>query len=264
MAYLGNEVLHSRGDRHGVISVNADQRGTHLMAFVWVDRDRRYFISSGSSLSDGTVIQRTRWRQRKPGQEDPERTNVLVPQPKAAEIYYSACGKIDQHNRDRVDTLQIDRKIEVKDWSKRVNLTILSMIIVDTWKVYRRLTYADEASETQKQFYSRLMTEMIYNNYDQGYPTRTNIASTEDHSSPAQNAIHVRTGAPKAGISVHITPTKRMNGSHRIQRYCVECGRKTTDECSECADNDQHSSICHSNTERLCFANHIQSVHSDY
>jgi len=33
-----------------------------LMAAMWVDRDRRYFISTTSTCLDGTPIERLRWR----------------------------------------------------------------------------------------------------------------------------------------------------------------------------------------------------------
>ncbi len=78
--------------------------------FVWMDHDRRYSIASGSSLSDGTPIVRTRWRQIGDDPEaDPTRVELTIAQPRAAEVYYSACTKIDQHNRDRQDTLMLER-----------------------------------------------------------------------------------------------------------------------------------------------------------
>jgi Transposase IS4 len=49
MAYLSNIELHERSDRRWVVARDPD--GTpRLLAFVWMDRNRRYFIASGSSL----------------------------------------------------------------------------------------------------------------------------------------------------------------------------------------------------------------------
>ena len=55
MKYLANvPLLDGKGDRFGL--VNKDPlTGTNLLAFVWVDRDRRYFIATGSSLAEGPV-----------------------------------------------------------------------------------------------------------------------------------------------------------------------------------------------------------------
>ena len=86
-----------------------------------------------------------------------------VPQPEATQVYYDGCGKIDHHNRHRQDTLAIEKKFKTHRWDMRVNLTILSIIIVDTWLVYSRAT---ECTENQKQFYNGLSEEMIDNSLD--------------------------------------------------------------------------------------------------
>ena len=76
-----------------------------------------------------------------------ERVTVVVPQPEMCDIYYSACAKIDQHNRGRQEALDLEKKIEVKEWSSRVNMSILGMCIVGSWFAFTNYT---ESSETQK------------------------------------------------------------------------------------------------------------------
>ncbi len=96
MSYLNTLVLNDRGDRQGVVRKDVNGQ-PDMMAFVWMDRDRRYFICSGGSLAEGAPYVRHRWRQ--VDQElnaEPERVELVVTQPKAAEIYYSVCGKVDQ------------------------------------------------------------------------------------------------------------------------------------------------------------------------
>jgi Transposase IS4 len=64
MQYLGSiELPGGKGSRKGVLTTD-EATGTQLLAFVWVDRDRRYFISTASSLEEGYSIQRYRWTQR--------------------------------------------------------------------------------------------------------------------------------------------------------------------------------------------------------
>jgi hypothetical protein len=77
------------------------------MAFVFLDRDRRYFIATAKSLAEGTAITRHRWRQvlHVESNEEPERLLIEIPQPEADEVYYSCCARVDQYNRDRCDTL---------------------------------------------------------------------------------------------------------------------------------------------------------------
>ena len=60
--YLSTVELPKRGDYHGVINTDTET-GCKLMAFVWVDRERWYFISNCSSLSPGLQYSPKRWRE---------------------------------------------------------------------------------------------------------------------------------------------------------------------------------------------------------
>ena len=61
MKYLSSiELAEGRGRRVGVV---LKTNGVPTMiAYVWMDRDRRYFISTASSLQDGKDYSRIRWR----------------------------------------------------------------------------------------------------------------------------------------------------------------------------------------------------------
>jgi hypothetical protein len=79
-----------------------------------MDRHRRYVIAAGSCLKAGKTYSRNRWRQEDEEQDaPPNRVELFVPQPKAAEVYYSTCGLIDQHNRSIVAA----RKVNTHDWA---------------------------------------------------------------------------------------------------------------------------------------------------
>jgi hypothetical protein len=138
MKYLSNIVLHNRGDKHGVVAKDADGN-VEMLAFVWMDRERRYFIGSGSSVPDGTRVVRERWRQVVAGDGLPTKLKLTIPPPRACELYYGTCAKVDRHNRDRHYKLGIKNKLVTMDCSLRVNLSILSMCIVDTWKLFSEL-----------------------------------------------------------------------------------------------------------------------------
>jgi hypothetical protein len=105
---------------------------SYLLSFVWMIHDRKNSIAVGRTLSDGTPIDRTRWRQIGDDPEaDPVRVELTIANPKAAEVYYSACTKIDQHNRDWQVTLMLERKLVANSWSTRVDLSILAALLVD-------------------------------------------------------------------------------------------------------------------------------------
>ena len=163
MSYLSNLELVQCGDYKGLVARGTDGQPT-MLSFVWMDWDRRYFIASTSSLDSGIPYSRNRWCQ-VPLELDalPENVELTIPQPKATEVYYRTCGVIDQHNRHRQDNFKTEKKLETKNWDMRVNLTIFSMIVVDTWLVYSQAT---GSTELQSEFYVRLAEELIDNNID--------------------------------------------------------------------------------------------------
>jgi hypothetical protein len=77
--------------------------------------------------------------------EESEWLLIEIPQPVASKVYYLTCAKVDNHNRDWCNTLQLEQKLKTTSWSMRVNMTIFGMIVVDCWKVYAKLHFnADE------------------------------------------------------------------------------------------------------------------------
>jgi hypothetical protein len=61
-AYLGQETLQNRGDRLSLAHYNHNGQ-IDMMAMLWLDRERRYFICTTSSTADGVAYLRLRWRQ---------------------------------------------------------------------------------------------------------------------------------------------------------------------------------------------------------
>ena len=267
--FLSNIELHNRGDYKGVISEGAD--GYKLLAFVWVDRNRRYFISNCSSLQTGMPYTRHRWRQNElvTTNAEPDRDTFTMPQPKAAEIYYSSCAMIDRHNRSRQKNLMIERKFGTHNWSLRVNLTIFSIIVVDAWNVMKGML-GDDCEDLENNFYELLASEMIDNRLDHGTITRR-VRRRLHLESTVSPRLMQPNGTVSSGIGAHLTPTRRKRkheGSNTNlchQGYCGECGKKTTWVCSTCRDeepNEKEKFFCHPKKRRLCFSEHLEINHS--
>ena len=267
MRFLSEFELQRHGDYKGVFMKDGNGSPS-LFAFVWMDRDRRYFISSVSNLSPGTPYSRVRWRQVEDVETNnpPERVEFVIPQPKAAEMYYAACASIDRHNRCRQDSLQLERKIGTLNFDMRVNSTLLGMMIVDTWLVYSKAT---GTTELEKDFYTKLSEELIDNNYDTiGMRARRRNRGEE---TPAA----IDRGLARAGLHAHLTPTKkkrkRRDGTitnYKLQGKCKICGEKTTFMCSLCVDARDESPLgsktpwlCYTSKGKLCFQLHIDSHH---
>jgi hypothetical protein len=224
-------------------------------------------------MEGGVPYVRRRWRQVEDvtTQADPEYVELLIPQPKACELYYQSCAMIDRHNRNRQDTLQLEKKLETDNWSMRVNMSILGMVLVDSWLAFTQCTNSEEK---QKDFYILLSEELIDNNYDRtgGRSRRQEDGGIGSNSSPT---ITHATGAPRSGIYAHLTPTKRRkkksNGEltrYSYQGRCKVCGRKTIYICSQCMDEDVTNGatcevyICYTNKGRLCYSEHMHTAHS--
>ena len=133
MQYLSSQELSERGQHISLVRKDVDN-AICMMALVWMDRERRYFISTASTTIDGTPYARIRWRQT---EEGPKQMELIVPQPEVVETYYSSCSQVDRHNRCRQDDLTLEKKIETMDWSFRVNTSLLGICIVDSWLLYK-------------------------------------------------------------------------------------------------------------------------------
>jgi hypothetical protein len=81
--------LQNRGDFVALWS-NATENSPELGAMVWMDRERRYFISTAGSFEWGTPYQRCRWRQvNQEPNAAPQQVMFTIPQPKIAEMCYT-------------------------------------------------------------------------------------------------------------------------------------------------------------------------------
>ena len=136
MSYLSNLELVQHGDYKGLVARGTNGQPT-MLSFIWMDRERHYFIASASLLDSGILYSHNRWCQVSLELDAlPENVELTILQPKAMEVYYWTCSVIDQHNRHCQDNLKTEKKLETKKWAMRVNLTIFLMIVVDTWLVY--------------------------------------------------------------------------------------------------------------------------------
>ena len=173
-----------------------------MMVFVWMDRYRGYFISTASTLQDGKDYSRIRWRQPDLPEEDfggvnneeAERQDLNVSQPKCSDIYYNTCEAIDQHDRHRQDTLKVERKMQTKSWDKRVTSSIFGMYCVDAWLMYRgctKDTLHKEPGLNQQEFYCVLTEELIENNIRRRRSTRRSQRDLQNMRSASHDTMNL-------------------------------------------------------------------------
>lgn len=259
MKYLSGLQLSERGQHVTMVRRGLDG-SPKMMALMWVDRARRYFISTTSGSMPGKPYCRTRWRQLEDG---PQRVELTVPQPEVCEIYYSACAQIDRHNRCRQQVLNMEKKVRTQDWSFRVNTSLLSMCIVDAWLMYSG-AQGERRQLNQRHFYEQLATELIDNFYDRPYLRLSGSDRGSDKGdSPNDRRI-------SSGIGVHLTPTRAKRKTkegvvtkYALQGACRVCKvKKTTHLCSSCLSDTGTVWVCHAVTGRDCFVRHLRLIHN--
>ncbi len=247
---------------------NATENNPELGAMVWIDKVRQYFISIAGSFVWGIPYQQCRWRQvNQEPNAAPQQVMFTIRQPKIAEMYYTTCGAIDRHNRLRQDDLRIEKKIETKDWSWRVNLSIFSMIVV---LVFNAMRNTPTVELDQKEFYSVLSEELIDNSYgSRGCPSSQPQSLPTNAASFVQDACirALESGGPHAGLLTHLTPVKQLKSnkgertSFRYQGRCKECQKKTTWQCSDCGDGGKTVYLCATKNGQRCFLDHLARNH---
>ena len=256
MAYLSSKPMAQRGDHYSMLC-KSENGGKDMMALLWVDRERRYFIATAGSTHPGQMIYRERWR--RVGNV----TKKVITETRITDVcqtYFSAASQIDRHNRCRQDDLKLEKKFEVHEWSMRVNTSLLAMCIVDAWLLYKGGQGSRDCM-TPNEFYSILAEQLIDNKYCTTFTRSQDVAADEVSS------------ITLSGIGPHLTPTnrkrKRSDGSITNCSYqgrCTVCKglAKSKYVCSHCTrDTSKDVWICHSSTGRDCFRQHLRTNHVD-
>ena len=122
------------------------------------------------------------------------------------------------------------------------------MNVVDVWLASQDIT---GTAETQADFYSNISEETIDNTYDRFMMQseegrRRNIVDSDDETFDDDKPLFGRiNGAPRCGISLHLTPTKKSRNKrdgketrYLLQGECKVCWKKATHICSDCADTN--------------------------
>ena len=177
---------------------------------------------------------------------------------------------IDRHNRIRQDSLALEKSFQVKEWSLRVNSTLLGMCITDAYLLFRA-TRVPGNSMSVGDFFWDLGAELIDNTYDStGLRHRSGSEGQSSSGMPLSSAgDNENTLVELSGNAPRLTPTKTRRGvlagrveKARIQRKCRVCGMKCSEQCSKCRD-ELHVDrfFCSSKNGRDCFKQHSREFH---
>ena len=130
-------------------------------------------------------------------------------------MYYTCCAIVDRHHHCRHVDLKLERKLASQDWAKRINISILSICILDTWLAYSGILGVN--TECQNNFYSYLAEELINDIYDEtGGISRSEVTSSRRLINDlGTSPLTHNDGSGRYGLSAHMTPTKRTRHDNR-------------------------------------------------
>ena len=167
MDYFDYIEIKGRGDYKVLSTLDDDTQRAAMVAFLWVDKHRRYFVGISGGTAQAGPMHRTRWCQfREELNADPDRVELEIPQNKMIKTYYDICADIDRHNRQRQDDLELERIVKTVTWWKRVCMSVFGMIVVATGNFYSEVVHQSEVDKITDAFFTKLAHEMIFNGID--------------------------------------------------------------------------------------------------
>jgi Transposase IS4 len=268
MHYLSRVLLPAGKGDHKALKGYDQDTGCQLLAIVWADRERRFFISTCASAAPGRVIERRRWRQKDTTPNAaPVLDEIRLPQPEAVQIYYDGCGRIDEHNRHRQDSLNLEKKVQTMSWAHRANHSIFGMCVVDAFDLAVGSQGNNKKYPSFRVFLEDLITELIDNDFDK------RVLRKRKEQAIKQEAAIAKVGVGILDTSRQLTaptPTKRRKSNrpeHRLQGACMVCRKSTTHVCRTCqcfknGPNDKQYWIC-SKAGKECMGKHILEAHTE-
>lgn len=164
-------------------------------------------------------------------------------------------GAIDFHNRVRQDLLAIEKAVGIHRWVLRLGCTVLGIILTDCRYL---CNFACTSGPSSKQFFSKLASELIENDFDEAGIERTFAHYYNSDYMSMDNAKN----APQLNhTETTIHGHQDISTKRRRMKCAARCGKKTTWECFECIGSSVRSYFCHYCTERKGFEDHTRSIH---
>ena len=100
----------------------------------------------------------------------------------------------------------------------RVNLSIFSIIVVDTWCVVKGIL-GSRLNDSEEDFYTKLAEEMIDNTMDESQITRGRTFNLRD-TTRGISLLDTNDGQVSSGVGVYLTPTnKKIKNKGHCTKY---------------------------------------------
>jgi hypothetical protein len=207
------------------------------------------------------VQSRTRWRNSDINTDGVEEYKIDIPAPQIVHEYFKFNGEIDSHNRKRQHDVNIEKKLQVKEWHRRAISSIIGMVAVDAFLMYKGSRVKETEAMNIKDFIRLMAGEMITNKLD-----HIGISSSSLRKKRGA-AVVIQDGLP--ALPLKLAPPrpiacpdkgKDKDKQRAFRAACEVCKDKTSFICSHCI---KRTFVCQDG-EWKCFMSHLKDEHIDH
>lgn len=225
-----------------------------LYAVAWFDKKVKYIVATAGSNATGPPHGRIRYRLKDDGTS--ERYEKYTNTSMIPHEYFSFAQKIDVHNHRRQGILALERAIPTRSWAFRIIATVLGIIMVDAYMMYKLEHDGDEVLQF-RQFVGQVSSSLCSNSISDTSLLRSRSAGgdgnsggeTEDNTSAAICSL----------LSLSRIVDRGQRKKRQIQLKCRICGEQASSGCARCSTGGKAFAICgpQSKSAGKCFAHHV-------
>jgi hypothetical protein len=232
-----------------------------LIATAWSDKKLKTLISTcGTS---GAAISHKRKRYIAEPDGSVKIINKYTPIDLITSEYFHFCHKIDVHNHRRQGIVALERTLKTHSWSLRLISTILGIILVDAYMMFKQeqssveisssltdTTKGDEDESSFRDFTHEVCKLLLTNTLGNSrFLPRNLYPHVEDLTPPNSHSNIQNVGCQLHPLSTNLSLQRKRerNGrkkSNSIQLRCSICKNHASFYCSNCSTVEKIITIC--------------------
>jgi len=236
-----------------------------LYAVAWWDKTMKTLVTSCANSEAAPPHEKQRYRIN----EATGKTDAFVVRRETTATpheYFANAQKVDVHNHRRQGVLALERNLQTHDWSTRLISTVLGMILVDAYGMYRLDTDETGGLMDFRAFTQAVGMGLVENLGDPG----TRLARTRTYSEAFPDASLSPSRRSQAHflrvLRDHPTMNRSQKKGNRFCLRCIVCHQKTSFYCVGCSSDTKAVAVCNARAgrqdEAQCLSKHIDECSS--
>jgi hypothetical protein len=137
-----------------------------VYALAWSDKKGKQIVfTTGTTLDAEPSCRRRHRRILRNGQWEKAVYEKIVPRPNVIKELFDAFSTIDIHDHLRQGSLEMEREWQTKNWVLWLFMTILGIIIVNSFNAYLYMTKSMIEQDDFNEFLGKLSYQIIHNDF---------------------------------------------------------------------------------------------------